>query len=202
MLLEPTVFVVDDDPAGRESVIALVESMGLAARGFGSAADFLSAYANPTPGCLVTDVRMLGMSGLELQQRMLVEGITLPVIVTTAYADVRLTVRAMQNGAVTLLEKPCREQELWDAIQKALAVDRENREKLERRRDVERRINSLTPEESQVMEMMLAGELNKVIAAQLDIGVRTVELRRHNVMRKMQAESIADLVRLMMLVRG
>ncbi len=195
-MTEQTVFVVDDDPAARESVAALVESLGVHAETFDSAESFLTSYDRNSPGCLITDLRMMGMSGLELQQRLAKEDISLPAIVITAYADVAVTVRAMKNGAITLLEKPCREHELWESIRKALHLDSENRRKQARHDEIQARIDSLTPEEREVMDGMIAGQLNKMIASQLQISLRTVESRRHNVIEKMQVKSLAELVRL------
>ena len=195
-MTEQTVFVVDDDPAARESVAALVESLGVRAETFDSAEAFLTSYDRNAPGCLITDLRMMGMSGLELQQRLAKEHISLPAIVITAYADVAVTVRAMNNGAITLLEKPCREHELWESIRKALNLDSKNRREKARRDEVQARIDSLMPEEREVMEGMIAGQLNKMIANQLEISLRTVESRRHNVIEKLQVKSLAELVRL------
>tara|TARA_B100000809_G_scaffold261314_1_gene309943 strand:- start:353 stop:961 length:609 start_codon:yes stop_codon:yes gene_type:complete len=193
---EPVVYVVDDDADARESVSALVESMGLRAEAFASAEDFLGRVNDSCQGCVVTDVRMLGINGLELQERLLGQEIPLPVIVITAHADVPLAVRAMQNGAVTLLEKPCREQELWDSIRTALTLDAESRSLFDLRRETQQRFSTLTNEEQRVMQLMVDGKLNKVIASQLDISTRTVELRWHNVLKKMGASSLAELVRM------
>ncbi len=196
MTSEPTVFVVDDDQLARESVCALVQSMGVSAEAFPSAEDFLEHYVDDRAGCLVTDVRMMGMSGLELQDKLQELRIRLPVVVMTAYAKTPLTVRAMQNGAVTLLEKPCEENELWDAIRKALARDAKSRDAHERREAHRRRVGGLTPVQRQVMNSIVAGKSNKQIAAELNIGVRAVEARRSEVFNQMQANSLADLVRL------
>ena len=193
---EPTVFVVDDDELARESVCALVQSMGQRAEAFSSAEGFLEQYDAERPGCLVTDVRMTGMNGLELQERLQASGITLPVIVMTAYANTPLTVRAMQGGALTLLEKPCEENELWDSIRMALARDAEARIAMEHRQEIRRRIEGLTPVQRNVMDLMVAGRLNKQISAELNIAVRTVEARRSEVFTQMQSESLAGLIRL------
>lgn len=198
MTVEPTVYVVDDDPGARESVCALAESMGLRTAGFGSAEEFLGACTGSEAGCLVTDLRMMKMSGLELQQKLLEDGVTLPVILMSGYADVPVAVQAMQTGAVTVLQKPCRQQELWESIRKALDLDQANRQKRTRQQELQERLGRLTPEERAVMDRMVEGKLNKVIAHELDIGLRTVEQRRHNVLRKMEAASLAELVRLVM----
>lgn len=195
---EPTVFVVDDDELARTSVCALVRSMGIRAESFSSAEEFLNHYVEGRPGCLVTDVRMLGMSGLELQERLRELDIRLPVIVMTAYAKTPLTVRAIQGGAVTLLEKPCGEDELWDAIRKALSQDINGRATHQRVQELRRRIERLTPTQRKVMDLIVAGKANKVIAMELDISVRTVEARRQEVFVKMQSDSVAELVRLVL----
>ncbi|MHC4403772.1 MAG: response regulator transcription factor, partial [Planctomycetota bacterium] len=161
-----------------------------------SAEAFLDAYVEGRPGCLVTDVRMLGMSGLELQEELNRRNIQLPVIVLTAYPRTPLTVRAIQAGAVTLLEKPYEDDNLWDAIRKALARDAATRPEHERRREIRRRASLLGPAEHEVMQRIVRGKPNKAIARQLDVSVRTVENRRREVFRKMRADSVAQLVRL------
>ncbi len=193
---EPTVFVVDDDELMRTSICALARSMGIRAEAFCSAEEFLESYIDGRPGCLVTDVRMLGMSGLELQEKLRELDVHLPVIVMTAHATTPLTVRAMQSGALTLLEKPFEENELWDAIREALAKDAEGRAANERRREVRRRVERLTPMQRKVMDLIVAGESNKWIANKLDVGVRTVEARRREIFDRMKADSLAELVRI------
>jgi len=195
---EPTVFVVDDDELARDSVCALVRSMGILAESFCSAEDFLDHYVAGQPGCLVTDIRMLGMSGLDLQERLRELNIHMPVVVITAYANTPLTVRAMQAGAVTLLEKPCDDHELWDAIRKSLALDAEERASQEYRQELRGRIETLTPAQRKVMDLIVVGKANKVIAMELDVSIRTVEARRHEVFSKMRADSVAELVRLVL----
>lgn len=202
MTVEPTVFVVDDDELARTSTTALVGSMGIPSESFCSAEEFLDRYVAGRPGCLVTDIRMLGMSGLELQERLRELDIQLPVVVMTAYAKTPLTVRAIQGGAVTLLEKPCEENELWDAIRRALARDAEDRAANEHRQRIVRRIEGLTPTQRKVMDMIVAGKANKVIAVELDVSIRTVEARRQEVFAKMKADSVAELVRLVMEANG
>ncbi len=193
---EPTVFVVDDDELMRSSVCALARSMEIRAEAFCSAEGFLENHVDGRPGCLVTDIRMLGMSGLELQDKLRELDVHLPVIVMTAYANTPLTVRAMQNGALTLLEKPFEDNELWDAIRKALARDAAQHAAHERRRELSRRIERLTPTQREVMDLIVAGKSNKWIANELDVGIRTVESRRREVFDRMQADSLAELVRL------
>jgi two-component system response regulator FixJ len=196
MQYEPTVFVVDDDSEAREAVCALVRSLGVRAESFASAEEFLDLYVEERPGCLVTDVRMLGMSGLELQEELKRRDILLPVVVLTAYAKTPLTVRAIKAGAVTVLEKPCEDDDLWDAIRKALAEDAAARADHDTRQDIRNRIAELSPEERQVMDMMVQGKPNKIISGQLDIAVRTVEKRRRAVFNKTSTDSVAELVRL------
>ncbi len=192
----PTVFVVDDDAQARKSVCALVRSMGIDVAAYGSGEEFLEKYVHGSPGCLVTDVRMLGMSGLELQKELTRREISLPVIVLTAYARTPLTVRAMQAGAVTLLEKPCQDDNLWEAIQTALARDASTRREHERCQGLRTRIGCLTPSQRVVLDMIVEGKPNKMIAEVLDISLRTVENRRREVFERMEADSVAELVRM------
>ncbi|MBM3970429.1 MAG: response regulator transcription factor [Planctomycetes bacterium] len=190
MSQEATVYVVDDDPAVRDSVSALVNSAGLRAQTFPSAEAFLADYKPEQPGCLVTDLRMLGMSGLDLLETLAKSESPLPAILISAYADVPVAVRAIEKGAVTVLEKPCRNDQLVQAIHKALERNAVQRTE----QDIKARLATLTPEEYEVMQRMVAGKLNKVIASELLISLRTVETRRHNAMEKMKAESLAELV--------
>ena len=194
-----TVYVVDDDDAARESVLALVGQKGLRAQGFTSAEAFLAAFDPAAKGCLVVDVRMHGMTGLQLIEQLAQRQSPLPVVVITGYADVPMAVRAMQMGAVTFLEKPCHDQELWGAIQQALAIEQQRQQERALQVEIAARIASLTEEEATIFRMLLAGKVNKRIAIELDLGLRTVELRRSTIMRKMQAASLADLVRLAIL---
>jgi FixJ family two-component response regulator len=200
MQTEATVFIVDDDPAARDSVAALVRSKGVPVDTYASAEEFLAAFDPQRVGCLVVDVRMTGMTGLDLQEVLRQRGSRLPIVVITGFGDVPTAVRAMRAGAFTFLEKPCRDQELWNCVQKAL--DAAGRMQVEdtRKAEVETRLAQLTPDELRVMREMVAGKPNKVIASELDIGLRTVELRRANVLKKMQADSLAELVRLALLV--
>lgn len=196
MTAEQTVFIVDDDADARESVTALAESMGVRAQSFPSAENFLESYDGSQQGCLVTDVRMMGMDGLELQQQLSARGVEMPVIVITAYADVPLAVQAMSNGAVTLLQKPCREQELWESIRSALTADSCQRDSRLYKQEIRRRLAALDDSENQVLDRMIDGKMNKVIASELDISLRTVELRRQRIMKKLQAATFAQLVRM------
>jgi FixJ family two-component response regulator len=193
---EPTVFVVDDDEAARVSVCALVRSMGVPAQSFSSAEEFLEFSKPELIGCLVTDVRMLGMSGIELQEELSKAGSELPVIVLTAFARTPLTVRAMRNGAVTMLDKPYHDDDLWEAICKALALDAERRGQRAERDEIRGRMSKLSPSEREVLRLIVDGAANKVIANRLGVSLRTVENRRREVFAKMQATSVAELVRL------
>jgi two-component system, LuxR family, response regulator FixJ len=195
-----TVFVVDDDAGARESVVALVGLKGLRAQGFASAEEFLAQYDPSQNGCVVIDVRMAGMSGLELLGTLKARKSSLPVVVITGYADVPMAVRAMQEGAVTFLEKPCGEQELWQAISQALEIEKNQHAQRKQRAETEARLAALTEDELEVLRRLLAGHANKRIASDLDIGLRTVELRRSNIMKKMQATSLPDLVRMAILI--
>ena len=191
-----TVFVVDDDENARQSVCALVRSMGIHTQAFSSGEAFLEQYIDEDAGCLVADVRMPGMSGLDLQEKLIERRILLPVILLTAYARTRLTVRGMKAGAVTLIEKPYDEEELWDAIRKALAIDGKRRVLTQRRCEIQHRASLLTPGEREVMDLIVRGEPNKRIAQKLDLSVRAIENRRHAVFQKIHAGSLAELVRL------
>jgi two-component system, LuxR family, response regulator FixJ len=197
---DATVYVIDDDAAARESVVALVSLKGLKAQGFASAEEFLDQYDPTKKGCIVVDVRMSGMSGLDLLQHLKATSSLLPVVVITGYADVPMAVRAMQMGAVTFLEKPCHEQELWQGITQALDQEESQHTLRKQRAEVEARLATLTDDETHVLRMLLEGQANKQIASDLDIGLRTVELRRSNIMKKMQAGSLPELVRMAILV--
>jgi FixJ family two-component response regulator len=197
---QPVIFVVDDDDLARKAVMALVGAMGVETRGFASAEDFLAGYDGRRPACLVTDVRMLGMSGLELQEELLRRGESLPVIVLTAFASTPGTVRAMKNGAVTLLEKPCRDDELWEAVRDGLAADRQALAAEQARDDVRRRLETLTAKEREVLDCITAGDANKIVARKLSCSIRTVELHRRGVFQKMAAGSLAELVRMVVAV--
>lgn len=193
---DAVVFIVDDDEQVRKAVKALVEAMGVTSETYPSAEEFLKAYDGRRPACLVTDVRMLGMSGLELQERMIEQGLSMSVIVLTAFATTPTTVRAMRNGALTLMEKPCNDDELWDAIRRGLANDLENFELEQQRSNLKLKLESLTPKEREVLDLMIAGDANKVIARKLDCSIRTVENHRQKVFQKMEADSLAELVRM------
>lgn len=195
---QPIVFVVDDDDAVRSALRLLLKSVGLTATTLPTAQQFLTTYDPGQPGCLVLDVRMPGMSGLELQQQLNLRGAVIPVIFITGHGDVPMAVEAMQQGAFDFLQKPFRDQDLIDRIQKALAKDKQNRAEIgERSRNVER-FESLTPREREVLALVASGKPNKVMAADLGLSQRTVEIHRARVMEKMGVSSLAQLVRIVM----
>ncbi len=196
----PTVFVVDDDQAMRDSLRWLIESVGLAVECHDSAESFLESYYPGRAGCLLLDVRMPGMSGLELQEYLNKHEIDIPVVVITGHGDVPMSVRAMKQGAIDFIEKPFNDELLLEAIRRALSLDASRREKNALRAELVARLSTLTPREHEVMEMVTAGKSNKEIAAALGVSAKTVEAHRAKVMDKMQAGSLAELVRMAMLV--
>lgn len=195
---EITVFVVDDDQAVRDSLALLVHSVGLQVETFASAGDFLDAYRPDRPGCLITDIRMPGMSGLELQEQLCADGHHIPVIVLTGFGDVPAAVRALKAGAVDFVEKPFNPQALLDLVQQAIVRDTEIREQAAHEARLAERTALLTPREQEVMELVVAGKANKVVAIDLSISERTVELHRARIMKKMRARSLAELVRMVL----
>jgi RNA polymerase sigma factor (sigma-70 family) len=198
---DPTVFVVDDDSGVRNSLRILVRSVNLAAETFASGQEFLEAYDPDRPGCLVLDVRMPGLSGIELQEQLSARGAHLPIVFITAHGDVPMAVKAMQQGAVDFIQKPFRDQDLLDQIQKAIDRDARMRERLLDRAVIRRKIANLTAREREVMDMVVAGDPNKAIATDLGISERTVEVHRARVMHKMEAGSIPHLVQMVMRAR-
>jgi FixJ family two-component response regulator len=197
-----TVFVVDDDQAVRKSLEMLFTSVDITARVFPNAQDFLARYDPEEPGCLVLDVRMPGMSGLELQRQLKDSGIGIPVIIVTGHGDVPIAVRAMKDGALEFLEKPFSKQMLIDHVQAALQRDADRRRGLERLSDIDTRISGLTDREREVMELVVAGKLSKQIAAELGISKKTVDVHRARVMHKMKVDSLAELVELVLAARA
>jgi two-component system response regulator FixJ len=194
----PVVFVVDDDEAVRNSLRLLLKSVGLAASTLPTAQEFLSMYRPNQPGCLVLDVRMPGMSGMELQQQLNIRGAVIPVIFISGHGDIPMAVDAMQQGAFDFLQKPFRDQDLIDRIQRALAKDQTNRAELNERTRTRQRFESLTPREREVLALVTSGKPNKVMAGDLGVSQRTVEIHRARVMEKMAASSLAQLVRMVM----
>jgi FixJ family two-component response regulator len=194
----PTAFVVDDDEAVRSSLRMLLKSLGIPAITHGSAAEFLAEYDLEQPGCLIADVRMPGMSGLELQDELNRRGAIIPVIFITGHGDVPMAVEAMQHGAVDFLQKPFSDKDLSDRVQGALAADLRNRALLGEKDQIRARIAMLTPREKQVLQLVTLGKANKVIAGDLGVSQRTVEIHRAHLMEKMGAASLAHLVRMTM----
>lgn len=193
-----TVFIVDDDEAVRSSLRLLLKSVGLPAVAYGSARDFLAAWDPEQPGCLVLDVRMPNMSGLELQEELNRRGAIIPVIFITGHGDIPMAVEAMQHGAFDFLQKPFRDQDLIDRIQRAIERDARNRAQLREKDRIRARYASLTPREREVLALVTAGKANKVMAGDLGVSQRTVEIHRARVMEKMEASSLAQLVRMVM----
>lgn len=191
-----TVFVVDDDPGVRDSLQLLLKSIGVGTEVYPSAHDFLEAYDPERPGCLVLDVRMPGMSGLELQKELASRSSTLPIIFITAHADVPMAVEAIKAGAVDFVRKPFRDQELIDKIQHAIEENARVRLELADLTQIASRIASLTAREREVMDLVVEGKPNKVIANILGLSQRTVEIHRARAMEKMHAESVAQLVQM------
>ena len=193
---EPTVFIVDDDAPLRESLRNLIRSVGLRVELFASAQEFLQSRQPDAPSCLVLDVRMQGLSGLDLQKQTSEAGLEIPIIFITGHGDVPMTVRAMKAGAVEFLTKPFRDQDLLDAIQQALERSRKAREQQAATKELRQRFALLTPREREVMERVVAGLLNKQIGAELGTSETTVKIHRHQVMEKMGAGSLPELVRM------
>ena len=192
----PTVYIVDDDQAVRRAMELLMQSVGLSHEIFHSADEFLAGHSNDRAGCLVLDIRMPGLGGLELQEKLNEMGSTLPIIFITGHGDVPMAVEAMQKGAVDFIQKPFRDQELLDQIGEALKTDEERRSERARKAVVSERLDKLTRREKEVMDLVVTGKPNKVIAYELGVSQRTVEIHRARVMEKMQAKSLADLVRM------
>lgn len=196
MSAEPTIFVVDDDAAVGRAIESAGKLLGYPVRAFASAAAFLAAYADE-PGCLVLDIRMPGMTGLELQRKLADDGVSIPVVMVSGHADVRIAVEAMTLGAVTLLEKPFRLDELLGHIRTALARDATDRTARAQTADTDARLAALTAKEREVLELIAAGKTNREMADQLGLSVRAVEDRRSRLMKKVNAGSVAELVKLL-----
>jgi FixJ family two-component response regulator len=193
---ESIVYIIDDDPLYRSSTERLVRSVGFSVLGFKSAKDFLGSQRSDVPSCLLLDVRMPGLSGLDLQQELSEAGVELPIIFVTGYGDIPMSVQAIKAGAIEFLTKPFRDQVLLDAIAQAIERDRAARDQRARNADLRQRYESLSPREREVFRGVVAGMLNKQIAAEIATTERTVKFHRGQIMRKMQVRSLAELVRM------
>jgi FixJ family two-component response regulator len=194
--VDATVFVVDDDPLIRDSLEQLIKSVGLKAYTFSSAQEFLEKDFPDEPGCLILDIRMPRLSGLDLQDELAQKGLTIPVIFITGHGTVPLSVRAMKAGAADFIQKPFEDQQLLDAIHQAIDKDTQTRREKAEISEIKRRVESLTPREYEVLLAVTAGMLNKQIAYDLKLSENTVKTHRAHIMQKMKVESLADLVRL------
>jgi FixJ family two-component response regulator len=192
----PTVFIVDDDADVRESLQELLESVGLHSQSFGSAREFLAVNRGEGPSCLILDVRLPGISGLDLQHELKRGKVSIPIIFLTAHADVPMSVRAMKSGAVEFLTKPFRQQDLLDAVQRSLTRDRIVREKQRDTAELRQRYDTLSIREREVMNLVVSGMLNKQVAGELGASEATVKMHRSQAMKKMQAKSLPELVRM------
>jgi RNA polymerase sigma factor (sigma-70 family) len=198
----PVVFVVDDDPSVRSSLKFLLSSMGLQVEGFDSAETFLQRKPPDVPSCLVLDVRLRGLSGLDFQRELAVRNIRIPIVFVTGHGDIPMSVRAMKAGAIEFLTKPYRDQDLLDAVRIALERDRARREQEKDLTDLQQRFDSLTPREQEVISKVVSGMLNKQIAGELGTTENTVKVHRGRAMEKMNAQSFADLVRMIEKLKG
>lgn len=199
--LTPTVMVIDDDEAVRSSLKLLLRSVKLPVTVYSSAQEFLPKYMVDQPGCLIVDVRMPGMSGLELQQQLNLRGAMVPVIFITGHGDISMAVEAMRQGAFDFIPKPFRDQDLLDRVQKALEKDAKNRREISQTGRIKKQFETLTPREREVLELVTSGKPNKVMAADLGVSQRTIEIHRARVMEKMGANSLAQLVRMVLGLR-
>lgn len=197
-----TVFVIDDDADLRDSIAALVTSFGLPCRGFPSAEAFLAEWSPAERGIAVVDLRMPGMSGLQLQEELARRGSRLPVVLLTAFARTAAIVKAIHAGAVTVIDKPYHDDDLWDAVRLALEKEQAEWTTAQRRRRIRRRLENLTEEEYRVADLVVAGLSNKAIAQETGTALRTVEKRRHNILAKMQVGSVAELVAIFLEIRN
>lgn len=193
---EPTVYIVDDNDADRDWLRSIAESVGLRTATYSSARDFLAAYLPSSPGCLVLDLRMPRMDGLDLQEELNRRGVRIPVLFVTAYGEVSSAVRAMRGGAVDFMLKTCGERDLLRRIEEALRLDAERRGEEAEQEEIGRRFDGLSPREQEVLRHVVLGEPSKAIADVLDISVRTVDVHRANIMRKLKTHSIPELCRM------
>lgn len=198
---QASVFIVDDDEQVRSALTLLMESVGLNAQSFASAQEYLDQFDPEKPGCLILDVRMPGMSGLDLQARLTAEKIHPPIIIITGHGDVPMAVRAVRSGALDFIEKPFNNQVMLDSVHKAIEKDAVQRGETSRLQDIEDRYNALTPREIEVLQYVIEGKRNKIIASEMNISQSTVEAHRSKVMEKMNAESMSDLMRMAILLK-
>ena len=202
MTRAPVVFVVDDDPSARSSLKFLLSSVGLQVESFESAETFLQRKPSDAPSCLVLDVRLRGLSGLDFQHELAARNIRIPIVFVTGHGDIPMSVRAMKAGAIEFLTKPYRDQDLLDAVRIALEQDRARREQERDLTDLQQRFDSLTPREQEVISKVVSGMLNKQIAGELGTAENTVKVHRSRAMEKMHAQSFADLVRMIEKLKG
>ena len=197
-----TIFVVDDDEAIRDSLAVLLKTVDLNATTFSSGDEFLEAYDPGWEGCILLDIRMPGTSGMEVQKRLAESGCSIPVIFITGHGDIPMAVEAMHGGAFDFIQKPFRDQDLLDRIDQALTTSNEQEQQAARKKTVQNQLQTLTPREQEVMQLVVHGSANKVIAMDLGVSQRTVEIHRARVMEKMQARSLAELVRMALLIES
>ena len=197
-----TIFVVDDDEAIRDSLAVLLKTVDLNATTFSSGDEFLEAYDPGWEGCILLDIRMPGTSGMEVQKRLAESGCSIPVIFITGHGDIPMAVEAMHGGAFDFIQKPFRDQDLLDRIDQALTTSNEQEQQAARKKTVQNQLQTLTPREQEVMQLVVHGSANKVIAMDLGVSQRTVEIHRARVMEKMQARSLAQLVRMALLIES
>ncbi len=197
-----TIFIVDDDEAIRDSLAVLLKTVDLNATTFSSGDEFLEAYDPGWEGCILLDIRMPGTSGMEVQKRLAESGCSIPVIFITGHGDIPMAVEAMHGGAFDFIQKPFRDQDLLDRIDQALTTSNEQEQQAARKKTVQNQLQTLTPREQEVMQLVVHGSANKVIAMDLGVSQRTVEIHRARVMEKMRARSLAELVRMALLIES